>query len=86
MPAAKPITARRPPARAPTATAPLDVDEEVADAALPDADPEAAEGEPDEPVVFDGVPSGDDALAAAWNASKVLFAEGLTAKTMPDVQ
>jgi hypothetical protein len=27
-----------------------------------------------------------DALAAAWNASKVLFAVGLTANTMPDWQ
>lgn len=31
-----------------------------------------------------GLPSvGDDALAAAWNAAKVLFAVGLIAKTMP---
>jgi len=51
-------------------------------AAVPEAEPEP---EP-EPVVFDveaGVPLADDALAAAWNASKVLFAVGLMAKTMP---
>jgi len=90
MPAAKPTIARRPPARAPTAIAPLDLfdDEEDEEGALPVAVPELeAELEPEpEPVVLDepeGVPSEDDALAAAWNASKVLFAVGLTAKTMP---
>jgi hypothetical protein len=39
-----------------------------------------------EPVVLEveaGVPSADDALAAAWNAAKDLFAVGLMAKTMP---
>lgn len=96
MPAAKPTIARRPPARAPTATAPLDLfdDEEDEEGALPVAVPEL-EAEPDpepepepepEPVELDepaGVPSADDALAAAWNASKVLFAVGLMAKTIP---
>jgi hypothetical protein len=88
MPAAKPTTARRPPRRAPTATAPLDFDVEVEEGVLPDADPELEpdpdpEPEPVELVEFEGVPSADDALAAAWNASKVLFAVGLIAKTMP---
>lgn len=95
MPAAKPITARRPPARAPTATAPLDFDDEEEEGALPVADPvlePEPELEPDpepEPVVLEpeaGVPSEDDALAAAWNSSKDLFAVGLMAKTMPDSQ
>ena len=71
MPAAKPTTARRPPARAPTATASLDFDDEVEEGALPvaDSEPEGVlELEP-EPVVLDveeGVPSADDALAADW--------------------
>jgi len=90
MPAAKPTTARRAPARAPTATAPLDFDDEEpdADGALPVAVPvveEEPEPEPD-PVVLDpeaGVPSADDALAAAWYASKLLFCVGLIANTMP---
>jgi len=93
MPAAKPTTARRPPARAPTATAPLDFDDEEEEGALPDADPELEpepepEPEPElvELVELEGVPSADDALAAAWNASKVLFAVGLMAKTMPSSQ
>jgi len=88
MPAAKPTTARKPPARAPTATAPLDFDDEEEEGALPVADPELEpepepEPEPVELVEPEGVPSADDALAAAWNASKLLFAVGLTAKTMP---
>jgi len=86
MPAAKPTTARTPPARAPTATAPLAFDDDDEEGALPDADPEPEaepEPEPVELVVLEGVPSADDALAAAWNASKVLFADGLMAKTMP---
>lgn len=88
MPAAKPTTARRPPARAPTATAPLGRDDEEEEGALPDADPELEpepepEPEPVELVEPEGVPSADEALAAAWNASKVLFAVGLMAKTMP---
>jgi len=83
-----PTTARRPPARAPTATAPFEFDDEEEEGALPVADPELeAELEPEpEPVVLDveeGVPSADDALAAAWNASKDLFCVGLMAKTMP---
>jgi hypothetical protein len=86
MPAAKPTTARRPPARAPTATAPLDFDDEEEEGALPDPVAELeAEAEP-EPVVLDeeeGVPSADDAFAAAWKAVKDLFAVGLMAKTMP---
>jgi len=89
MPAAKPTTARRPPARAPTATAPLDFDDEVEveeeelPVAVPELEPEP-EPEP-EPVVLDeaGVPLEDDALAAAWNALNDLFAVGLMAKTMP---
>jgi hypothetical protein len=62
----------------------LEFDDEEAEAALPDAEPEP-EPEPDpvELVVLEGAPSADDALAAAWNASKVLFAVGLMAKTMP---
>lgn len=89
MPAAKPTIARRPPARAPTAMAPLDLldDEEDEEGELPVAVPELEAEDPEpEPVVLDepeGVPSEDDALAAAWNASKVLFAVGLMAKTMP---
>jgi len=89
MPAAKPTTARRPPARAPTATALLDFDDEEEEGALPVAVPELeAELEPEpEPEPDDeleaGVPSDDEALAAAWNASKLLFAVGLMAKTMP---
>jgi hypothetical protein len=88
MPAAKPTTARRPPARAPTATAPLDFDDEEEEGALPDPVAELeAEPEPEpEPVVLDeeeGVPSADDAFAAAWNAAKDLFAVGLMAKTIP---
>jgi len=86
MPAAKPTIARRPPACAPTATAPLDLLDDEEEGELPVAVPELeAELEP-EPVVLDepaGVPSADDALAAAWNASKLLFAVGLTAKTIP---
>ena len=75
MPAAKPIIARRPPARAPTAMAPLVFDDEDEEGALPVADPVLEpEPEPDpepEPVVLEpdaGVPLVDDALAAAWNA------------------
>jgi len=96
MPAAKPTTARRPPARAPTATAPLDdfdaeVEVEEGELSVAVAELEAElEPEPEpEPVVLDdeaGVPLADDALAAAWNASNVLFAVGLIAKTMPDSQ
>jgi hypothetical protein len=89
MPAAKPTTARRPPARAPTATAPLEPEEDEVEAGeLPVCVPELeAELEPEpEPVVLDvaGVPLEDDPLAAAWNASNDLFAVGLMAKTMPD--
>jgi len=93
MPAAKPTTARRPPARAPTATAPLDFDVEVEEAVLAVAAPELEpEPEPEpEPVEVveeeGGEPSaGDDALAVAWNCANVLFAVGLMAKTMPDSQ
>jgi len=90
MPAANPTTARRPPARAPTVIAPLafdDVEEEEGElsVAVPVLEPEPEPVEP-EPVVLDdeaGVPLADDALAAAWNASNVLFAVGLMAKTMP---
>jgi hypothetical protein len=70
--------------------APLDFDDEEEEGELPVAVPELeAELEPEpepDPVVLDepeGVPLADDALAAAWNASKVLFAVGLMAKTMP---
>jgi hypothetical protein len=90
MPAAKPTTARRPPARAPTVTAPLDFDdEEVEEGALPVAVPvlePEPEPEPEPVVVLDDEPVADDALAAAWNAANVLFAVGLIAKTMPDLQ
>jgi len=68
-----------PPERTPTATAPLVGDgEAVADEPLPvpvEPEPEAEVGLLDEPP-----------LAAAWKASKVLSAVGLTAKTMPCVQ
>jgi len=65
----------------------LDFDEDEVDVgALLVADPEP-EPEPEpEPVELEeeaGVPSADDALAAAWNASNDLFAVGLIAKTMP---
>jgi len=68
-------------------TAPLDFDEDVEDgeellAVVPEPEPEPVP----EPVVLEvveGVPSADDALAAAWNAVKDLFAVGLMAKTMP---
>lgn len=67
-----------PPARAPTATAPLGFDDddgdEVAAEPLPVSVPEAVEA---------GVPSDEEPLAAAWKAPKVLFAVGLTAKTIP---
>ena len=87
MPAAKPTTARRPPARAPTVTAPLDFDDEVEEGALPVAVPVLEpEPEPEPVVVLDDEPVADDALAAAWNAANVLFAVGLIAKTMPDLQ
>lgn len=78
-----------PPARAPATTAPLDFDDEDEEAAgeeLLVVDPEP-EPEPEpEPVVLEveaGVPSEDDALAAAWKAAKDLFAVGLMANTMP---
>jgi len=64
--------------------APLDFDEDVEEGEELLADPEP-EPEP-EPVVLEvleGVPSADDALAAAWNAANDLFAVGLMAKTMP---
>jgi hypothetical protein len=70
----------------------LEFDDEVEAGALPVALPELeAEPEPEPepvPVVLDeaGVPSADDALAAAWNESNDLFAVGLMAKTMPDSQ
>lgn len=90
MPATKPTTARKPPARAPTATAPLAFDDVEEEGAEPDADADAvAEPEPEpepEPVVLGdegGVPLADEALAVAWNASKDLFTVGLMAKTMP---
>ena len=90
MPAAKPTTARKPPARAPTATAPLDFDVEVEEAALAAAVPELEpEPEPEpEPVELVEEEGGEplaelDALAVAWNCANVLFAVGLTAKTMP---
>jgi hypothetical protein len=64
----------------------LDFDDAVEEGELPVAVPELeAEPEP-EPVVLDvedGVPAEDAPLAAAWNASNVLFAVGLIAKTMP---
>jgi hypothetical protein len=85
IPATKPAIARRPPARALAATAPLDFDDEVDEGALPVADPvlELDDPEPVELEELGGVPSADDALAVVWNASKDLFAVGLTAKTMP---
>jgi len=58
-----PTTARMLPARAPTATAPLGLDDEdgeaVAAEPLPVPELEVAEA---------GVPSGAEALAAAWKA------------------
>jgi len=76
----KPTAARRLPVRTPTVMAPLlplPDDDDVEDGA------EAA-GEllPLEPEVLLPLPL-LEALAAAWNASKVMFAVGLTAKTMP---
>ena len=77
-----------PPARTPTVTAPLGFDDEdgeaVADEPLPV--PEAPEPEPEPEVDEAGVPLAEEALAAAWKASKVLFAVGLTAKTIPASQ
>jgi len=74
----------RPPACAPLLRAELelvDVDNEPVPVLVEDA------VVPDEPVdEFEeegGVPSADEALAVAWNASNVLFAVGLIAKTMP---
>ena len=62
------------PARALAATAPLDFvdDDEVEEGALPVADPvlELDDPEPVELEELGGVPSADDALAVAWNASK----------------
>jgi hypothetical protein len=76
--------------------APFDFDEVVADvdgaAEADDGATDAAEDEETEPelepvpvvlVEEAGVPSGADAMAAAWNAAKVLLAVGLMAKTMP---
>ena len=66
-----------------------------------DVDVEDGEEDAPEPVAVDPVPVPEepedadgeaevlvvpDALAAAWNAAKVLFAVGLTAKTMPLIQ
>jgi hypothetical protein len=93
---AKPTNARRPPAPAPVAMAPLvDFDEELDDGA-DDVDVPAtgaAELEPEldpepEPVVVvlleaGGVPSAADALAVVWNVAKLLLAVGLMAKTIP---
>jgi len=53
---------------------------EEVDVGLP-LDPVAPVPEPEE--FEDGVPSAADALAAAWYASKLLFAVGLIAKTIP---
>jgi hypothetical protein len=72
----------------------LDFDDEVEVGALLAADPELGEEvvpepEPEPEVVLDeegGVPSADEALAVDWNASNVLFAVGLMAKTIPDSQ
>jgi len=92
MPAAKPTTARRPPARAPIATALLDFDDEEEEGVLPVAVPVLAaelepEPEPEPELELEaGVPLEDEALAAAWNASKDLFCVGLMAKTMPSSQ
>jgi hypothetical protein len=61
----------------------LDFDEDVEEGDELLADDDDPEPEPVVLEVEDGVPSADDALAAAWNASKVLFAVGLIAKTMP---
>ena len=75
------------PARALAATAPLDFDDddEVDEGALPVADPvlELDDSKSVELEELGGEPSADDALAVAWNASKDLFAVGLTAKTIP---
>jgi hypothetical protein len=67
----------------------VDVDDGAVDAGATAAEPAAdAEGATDaeepEPVVL--LEPGVAAMAAAWNAAKVLFAVGLTAKTMPASQ
>lgn len=57
------------------APAPVAVDPVPVDPVPVPEEPEDAEGEAEVVV--------PDALAAPWNAAKVLFAVGLTAKTMP---
>ncbi len=88
MPAAKPIAARRPPARAPVVKAELGDDVPVDDEPDPVDEGDCAvvpdpEGEDEE---AGGVPSEEEALAVAWNVSNDLSAVGLIAKTMPASQ
>ena len=91
MPATKPSAAMRPLAPTPEPSAEF-LDDAVVEVAAPDPVLEGDDAgvlEPVEPVVPDefedagGVPSAEDALAVAWNASNVLFAVGLMANTMP---
>jgi len=67
-----------PPVRAPTATAPLLGDEDDVE-----VDVESVPVSELEVVVEAGVPSDEEALAAAWKSSKVLLSVGLMAKTIP---
>ena len=73
----------------------VDVDVEDGEEAAVPADPvpavdavPALDAEPEVPIVAEVADGGAEvvalvALAAAWNAAKVLFAVGLMAKTMP---
>lgn len=82
MPAAKPIAARRLPACAPEPMAEFFAVEVAALDEVPEGVDEELVGD-DEFDAEAGEPSAEEALAAAWNAAKLLFAVGLMAKTMP---
>lgn len=60
----------------------FDVDDDAEPEDVDDGLPLAEDPEPVEEFEG-GVPSAEDALAVAWNASKLLFAVGLMAKTIP---